>query len=76
MPKAKLVLASLACSVLLAAGVGMTNAQPRRDGPKETPTSGPRDVPSNLARNFKPDDDSDEAFIRRVSHDLRGSAPP
>jgi hypothetical protein len=85
MSKVKLVGATLLCSLALVAGVGFSTAQPPVSTPQSFQTDGPMQTeqpsPVEEARKayfylrVKLKDDTDEAFIRRLSLDLREVEP-
>ncbi len=69
MSKIKLVTAGV---LALVVGVGVGTAQPPKPAPPPAPRSG--EIPLGKF-GAAPDKDTDEAFIRRVSKDLRGTDP-
>ncbi|HEX4612539.1 MAG TPA: sigma-70 family RNA polymerase sigma factor [Urbifossiella sp.] len=73
MSKLKLVTAGLVGAMVLVAGVGMGTAQTTPGGPPPTPAK--KALKAAPEFGVEAGKDSDEAFIRRVSKDLRGTDP-
>jgi RNA polymerase sigma factor (sigma-70 family) len=76
MSKLKMIAASFVCSLVLVGGVGFGIAQTGSGPGAAQSATSPKGAVSDGGRKGAPDArDSDEAFIRRVSLDLRGIEP-